>query len=278
MINSCPQSYPQNADKSLSERLERIYRDYNKREFVSPDPLQFLYGYGDPLDIEVVGLIASSLAYGRVASILASVSRVLDVLGTSPALAVADMPEAHIASALDGFAHRFVKGPEMAAFLAGVGRVIGARGTLEAAFSAHRGTARGRAGTLEAMDGFADEIVRAAGLEATHLLPRASKGSACKRLALFLRWVSRHDDVDLGIWRSLLPDEIIVPLDTHMFHIASGLGLTRRRSADGRTAVEITDGFAAICPTDPIRYDFALTRFGIRNELSVDELLDALKK
>jgi uncharacterized protein (TIGR02757 family) len=87
----------------------------------------------------------------------------------------------------------------------------------------------------------------------------------------------RSDDVDPGGWNGVLPCDIIVPLDTHMFHIASGLGFTSRSSADGRAAIETTESFSALCPDDPVRYDFALTRFGIRTGMSVGDLLDKFR-
>lgn len=275
MSGTYQQSIPQNGDKSLGARLEEVYAAYSRREYVSPDPLQFLYEYEDERDIEAVGMIASSLAYGRVASILQSVRRVLDLLGPHPAAALVSTSESELMSGLEGFAHRFVKGPEMASFLSGVGRAIGEHGSLEELFVRHR-DADGRAGTIRAMDGSAAEICRAAGLSRTHLLPRASLGSACKRYALFIRWMARSDDVDLGCWRRVSPRDILIPLDTHMFRISSGLGLTSRRAADGRAAIEITDGFANFAPDDPVKYDFALTRYGIRQELDVSTLLERL--
>jgi uncharacterized protein (TIGR02757 family) len=123
------------------------------------------------------------------------------------------------------------------------------------------------------MDAFASDVLGWGGLDSSHLLPRASKGSACKRLALYIRWMARRDDVDPGGWSKVSPCDIIVPLDTHMFHIASGLGFTARSSADGRAAMEATAAFRRLRPDDPVRYDFALTRFGIRTGMSVDELL-----
>jgi uncharacterized protein (TIGR02757 family) len=255
------------------ELLEELYGEFNRREYVSPDPLEFLYLYDDAADREVVGLIASSLAYGRVASILASSRKVLGVLGENPSdtLACADFPT--LASRLSGFKHRFNDETEMAKFLCGIGAALREYGTLENLFCSCRPEPCGRASTLEAMDGFARTILRGGGLGRSQLLPMASKGSACKRLALFIRWMAREDDVDPGGWSRVSPCDIIVPLDTHMFRIATGLGFIKRSSADGIAAAEATDGFAGICPSDPVRYDFALTRFGIRTGMSVDELL-----
>ncbi|MGH7162910.1 MAG: DUF2400 family protein, partial [Planctomycetota bacterium] len=96
------------------------------------------------------------------------------------------------------------------------------------------------------------------------LLPRPSDGSACKRPLLFLRWVARRDDgVDLGLWRRVRPDRLIVPLDTHVHRIAYWLGLTARRSPSWRAALDVTQALRAYDPADPARYDFALAHLGI---------------
>jgi uncharacterized protein (TIGR02757 family) len=95
------------------------------------------------------------------------------------------------------------------------------------------------------------------------LLSRPADGGACKRLNLFLRWLVRRDEVDLGLWKGVKPSKLIVPVDVHMARLAAFLGFHRRRAADLRTAVEITSAFRRICPDDPARYDFALTRVGI---------------
>lgn len=100
--------------------------------------------------------------------------------------------------------------------------------------------------------------------ERDFLFPDPRKGSACKRHNLFLRWVVRErDGVDLGIWTVLSPRSLIVPVDTHMARLGRWLGLTARRTADWRMAEEITHAFRAVCPEDPVRFDFALTRIGI---------------
>jgi len=255
------------------ELLEELYSEFNRREYVSPDPLEFLYLYDDPADREVVGLIASSFAYGRVASILASLRKVLAVLGKNPADALAGTDETTLLSRLDGFRHRFNDDAETAKFLSGIGAALREYGSLENLFCSNIPSPGGMSSTLEAMNRFAATILRLGGLGQSQLLPLASKGSACKRLALFIRWMARRDDVDPGGWSRVSPCDIIVPLDTHMFRIATGLGFVKRRSAGGIAAAEATAGFRALRPDDPVRYDFALTRFGIRTGMSVDELL-----
>ena len=65
-----------------------------------------------------------------------------------------------------------------------------------------------------------------------------------------------------------------MPTDTHIHNITRQLRLTERKQADLKTALEITRAFAAVSPEDPTRYDFALTRFGIRGALSVADLIE----
>ena len=103
-------------------------------------------------------------------------------------------------------------------------------------------------------------------------MPDPSKGSACKRLALYLRWMVRNDEVDPGGWKMVDPSALLIPLDTHMFNICTTLGLCSRKAADGRSAIEITEAFKKVCPEDPVRYDFALTRFGIRSDMKLEDL------
>jgi len=124
------------------------------------------------------------------------------------------------------------------------------------------GDARARLATFLApfREAWGEEIRR----ERDFLFPDPRKGSACKRHNLFLRWMVRGGDgVDLGIWTVLDPRQLIVPVDTHMARLGRWLGLTSRRTVDWRMAEEITDGFRVVCPEDPVRFDYALTRIGI---------------
>ncbi len=92
----------------------------------------------------------------------------------------------------------------------------------------------------------------------------ATKGSPCKRLWFFLRWMVRRDGiVDLGVWRTIDPADLIIPLDTHVYNVARAMGLTARRTPDIRTAREITDRLREVFPSDPVLGDFALFGYGI---------------
>ena len=129
---------------------------------------------------------------------------------------------------------------------------------------------------LPALSAFADALIAAADGGCPSLVPHPAKGSACKRLHLYLRWMVRRDAVDPGGWNGVPTAKLIVPLDTHMHRIGLGLGLTARRQADMRTALEVTRGFARHAPHDPVRYDFALTRLPILGLGPLPAILDRI--
>lgn len=255
------------------EALEGLVARYNRRRFVHPDPIEFLYAYPDLRDREIVGLIASSLAYGRVLQILRSISRVLDAMGPSPFAFLLDASPAKLRRTFAGFKHRFTTGEELVHLLGGVKRCVRAHGSLNACFTASFSEADET--VLPALLPFARELTCD---RPTSLIARPDSGSACKRLNLFLRWMVRRDQVDPGGWIAIPASALIVPLDTHLFRYARELGLTKRDQADMRTALEITGAFRAFAPGDPVRYDFALTRLGIRRDGLAEPFLAAFRR
>lgn len=254
-----------------AEKLERLYRQLNRREYVEPDPLQFLYEFQDPRDREIVALVASSLAYGRVAGILRAVSDVLERMMQEPARFLTDSTPGRLKRAMAGFKHRFSTGENVASMLAGAKRVIERYGSLGECYAKLDAACDGPT-ILPAMKAFVDELD--GDDQCGHLLPDPARGSACKRLNLMLRWMVRRDAVDPGGWTGISPARLIVPIDTHMHKMGLALKLTRRRSPDMRTAIEITSAFAAIYPDDPVRYDFALTRLGIRRQMDPQSFVE----
>jgi uncharacterized protein (TIGR02757 family) len=257
---------PAAAPLALVDTLEQVYRQYHQRAYVNPDPLTFLYDWKDVRDREIVGLVAACLAYGRVVQILKSVSAVIEKLGPSPYRFVTGNTLKTMQETFYGFRHRFADGEQMAALLFGAGRVIRQFGSLENGLAG--GLTPGAETILPALGHFYRQLTRGHSSPG-HLLPDPGKTSACKRLHLYLRWMVRTDQVDPGGWRCVSPSDLIIPLDTHMHTIGLRLDFTRRRQADRRTALEITDGFKNICSEDPVRFDFSLTRLGIRPELDM---------
>ena len=263
------------AEPALNDLLDSLYEKYNRCIFVHPDPLEFLYRYDDPLDREIVGLIASSLAYGRVAQILKSVASVLEKMSPLPSSYIERSSEKEIVADFSGFKHRFTTGGELSEMLVGIKAVRGKYGSLYACFKG--GFDKDSDTVMPALQRFTEELGDGFDCRKNSLLPEPERGSACKRLHLFLRWMVRSDDVDPGDWEDIPPSKLVVPLDTHMYRICRAIGLTKRRQADMRTALEITESFKRILPHDPVRYDFTLTRLGMWGDPDLKLLLGETK-
>ena len=245
----------------LKAFLEGMYYVYARRELINPDPLYFLYDYDDVRDREIVGLIASSLAYGRVAQIMKSVDRVLSCLGKSPREFLLKNSDDEILP--ESFKHRFTTAADMNTLLKNISEVLKEYDSIENFVGECLKESEGN--IFAGLDKFSDRLSYGRAEGSFSLITAPRDGSACKRLFLYLKWMVRKDEVDPGGWEVLRPSELVVPTDVHMHRIAGELGLTNRKSADLRAAIEITEGFREICAEDPVKYDFALTRLGIRN-------------
>ncbi len=255
-------------------QLEQIYEKYNRHEFVHPDPIEFLYNYDDLRDREIVGLVAASLAYGKVGQILRSIRKILVGMGDSPYDFVMDSSVNALHDAFVGFKHRFTTGEEIGRMLIGVKSVLEQFGSLENCFMA--GYRVEDENVIPALSAFTNRIAIAFEDNCSYLIPSPTKGSACKRMNLFLRWMVRKDDIDPGGWQRISPAKLIVPLDTHMHRIALALALTERKQANLCTAIEITEAFRKFAPEDPVKYDFALTRFGIRDDTELTGIIKTI--
>jgi uncharacterized protein (TIGR02757 family) len=256
--------------RSLRTFLEEVYGLYHRPEFITPDPLEFLPAYDDPLERELAGILASALAYGNVRVIVSSVSAVLDKMGPSPRGFITASSRRDLEETFRLFRHRFTTGYELSEFIHALGCVLRRFGSLENCFL--NGYDPRDPDTVRALDAFACEIGCFMGRRKNSLLPTPSSGSACKRLHLFLRWMVRSDEVDPGGWSGVSRSRLVVPLDVHMHAIGLALGLTARRQADLKTALEMTRVFREIDPEDPVRFDFSLTRMGMRRALDPADL------
>ena len=246
--------------KTTSE-MEALYKQYNKRGLVSPDPLQFLYAYKDIKDREIAGLIAACFAYGNVKQIIKNVGGILAQMGPSPYAFLMNKK-------FEGpFKYRFTTKEELLNFLDAIKNTIKKYGSLESCFLSYYKDGD----FVFALRSFAREL-RGYGSVKT-LVPDPDKNSALKRLNLFTRWMVRRDEVDPGGWRKIKSADLIVPLDVHMHRVARMLGFTKRNQADMKTALEISASLACHCKEDPVKYDFCLTRFGIRDDMSEDDLM-----
>ena len=259
----------------LRSGLENLRSRYDAR-FLSSDPLEFPRRFHRSEDREVVGLVASSLAYGNVTTIRTSVERVLARVGPRPAeFARSIEPHRQLERFLD-FRHRWTTGRDVVCLLYFVRQMIERFGSIGAFFregydcseeGIGMSLARFSEGALALDHGGlygSAKLPRSAGVR--YFFPSPKMGSACKRLNMYLRWMVRPDDgLDMGLWEFASPSRLVIPLDTHIARIGLHLGWARRKTRDWKMALEITRWLARLDPEDPIKYDFVLSRMGILN-------------
>jgi uncharacterized protein (TIGR02757 family) len=253
---------------ALKAALDRVRERCDVGARRAKDPVGFLHRYSDPKDQEIVGLIASSIAFGNVKTITAKLELALTRLGPSPSRMGDDALA--VFGAMHGWVHRVFRGEDLARLVIGARRVQRAHGTLGARFAADLAAT----GSLRpALARFAGAIRDASGLLTSpgaslrrgpaHLLPDPLGKSGSKRLLLYLRWMVRPaDGVDLGLW-AIPPSLLLCPVDTHIHKLGRNLGLTARTDLSWETAEEITRGLARFDPEDPAKYDFSLCHLGM---------------
>lgn len=262
------------ADRTLElrEPLDRLYRSFDSVTSAT-DPIHIVRRYGAPEDREIVGFCAAGLAFGRVASVLSSIEALLAVLGPRPAAFVRAFDPARHAVRLEPLGHRWIRGRDLAALLLILQRMLRESGSIERFFI--QGDDPAAPDIAPALDAFSTRALATdlrpvygptpARPGVGYFFPRPSAGSACKRLNLFLRWMVRKDAIDLGVWTSVAPSRLVVPLDTHVIRLGRCLRLTRYASPGWKMAADITASLRAIDPVDPIRYDFSLCHVGMMN-------------
>ena len=252
------------AERDLRPFLEAVHARFHTPEHAHQDPVRFPRSFADRADREVAGFVAAAMAFGRVAGF----TRVLDALfarlGPHPAAEIAAMDVAACRRTAAGLIHRFVGPEQIAGLLVGLGGLVRADGGLEPAFQ------RGFRTSGDIVDGLASlaGALRQSQPSPGFLVSAVGPQNPAKRLNLFLRWMVRADDLDLGLWRDVPAKALLVPLDVHVFRIAQLIGLLppRRsgpRLADART---LTAALARLDPDDPVRFDFALSHLGISGE------------
>lgn len=254
----------------LRERLDALVTTFDVST-IAPDPLQIPLRYETTDDQEVAALIAAAFAYGRADMIVKNIGAVVATMLPSPAAYLATFRRREAAKRFATFSHRFHKTPHLVDLLEAIAIARRNHNTLGDLFrSVYNPSDRDIGPSLTRfvevlIDGVVPRktgnVSRRRPLE--YLLTSPAQGSACKRMNLFLRWMVRRTEPDLGLWTFVDPSMLVMPLDTHVHRIATFLGLNRRNSADWKAARALTDRLARFDPSDPVRYDFAICRLGI---------------
>lgn len=260
---------------TLKSCLDSLADSYGG-DYLDSDPVGLVHDFSAMGDIEVAAFIASALAYGGAKQIRKSVRDALDRLDKSPSSCVMESSGRELRQRFKGFKHRWTDGDDMAYVLRKIGEIIMEHGSIGRFVES---IDRPGDGTIErTLSLFSSRIVDSyqseAGIKNTrngisYLVPSPIKGSACKRMAMYFRWMVRGpDDVDFGLWSFIHPSRLIIPVDSHIARMGTLLGLTERKSPDWKMALEITAALKTLDANDPLRYDFALVRPGILGECS----------
>jgi uncharacterized protein (TIGR02757 family) len=203
--------------------------------------------------------------------VLQSIERVLAILGSEPAAYIRAFNPRRHASAFKGIVHRWTRDADLVALIWILRQMLDQSASIEGFFA--EGCEPGAEDVEASLERFSTRAL-AFDLRAAYgrvparpgvcyFFPRPSAGSGCKRLNLFLRWMVRHDALDLGLWSRVSPAKLIVPLDTHVIRVGRCLQLTRYATPGWPMARDITLALRQLDPADPVKYDFALCHIGM---------------
>jgi len=254
------------------------YQRFHDPKYLVLDPLQIIREYLGMEGIEEVALIGALFAFGAVGQIKKSLS--LALLKTAAVQHSKIKSEKALAAAwfeaLRGFRHRIYVDRDLVLLKLLYRRSTHKFGSLENHFLKHHESSAetvelGLAGLIRDYRLWTDEIDFSPGMFFKHMLNSPEQKSACKRWVMYLKWMVREDDgLDLGVWKGLSgskvrSDQLVIPMDTHLFKISKKLKLTSRKTANWQTAIEVTRSLKKIDPSDPTRFDFSLCRVGMLN-------------
>ena len=255
----------------LKKTLDRFYRDYDFHDRLLHDPIEFPHRYIAPQDIEITAFISTCLAYGKVELFKGVLERLFSGMGESPYDFLLTTPLQKQKKIFAGIRYRFNENEDILCLLLILRTILLRHQSLENLFKKYYRQddvtiENGLKGFMEAMRAINTAAVYGRNIKPAGLLqffPSPAQGSACKRVNLFLRWMIRDRDIDLGIWRDIPKNKLVIPLDTHIARISRCLGFTSRNSQDWKMALEITGALKRFDPEDPLKYDFALCHHGI---------------
>ena len=248
-------------DKIL-DLLEAKYQMYNTKRFIVTDPVSIPHRYERKEDIEISGLLTALISWGNRKSILKSADRLMSYLENEPFnfITTASVKEFR---RFDHFVYRTFNGDDLLFMIYALRNIYLEEGGLEPVVL----SSFNRDGTIKsAITGLRDALLKTDHLKRSEKhLANPEKGSAAKRINMFLRWMVREDNsnVDFGIWKQIPTSALMCPLDIHSGNVARKLGLLSRKQNDWKAVEEITDNLRKFDKNDPVKYDFALFGMGV---------------
>lgn len=248
-------------DSEIKDLLDFHTARINSPAFIAEDPVQFPRMYSDPRDCEIAALLSATIAWGKRSMIIRNAARMLALMEGQPYRytieeGYLDLPQQNI--------HRTFFSNNLRHWLAGL-RLIYSRHQSIDDFARAIGAGQSPYPAVTLARGLNAMIAEACGGQAdSRCLPQNLDTSALKRLNMALRWLVRDDGiVDLGIWSSITPAQLRIPLDVHVINTSTALGLLQRKTADRKAVEQLTDRLRHFRPHDPVFYDYALFGLGI---------------
>lgn len=242
--------------------LDELVLKYETKEFIINDPIQFPHKYKKKEDIELVGFIASLFAYGNRKIFIKKIDELLkysnnDIIGY---IKNADFSEI----IKHNFNYRFSKPNDIVEILKILSKLYNTSNGLSELFE----YGYSKESTIQTMfkivvDYFYSNVSKELGQGFYHLLPNPHNNGAMKRMNMFLRWMVRKSEVDLGIWDFIPKSELLIPLDVHVARISREMNLLQRKTNDMQAVIELTNSLKQYDINDPIKYDFAIFGKGI---------------
>ena len=245
----------------LKDFLDHKAATYEQPHFLKHDPIQIPHLFDKKEDIEIAGFLVASIAWGNRLSIIKSGKRMLELMGNDPYHFVMQHTEKDLVP-FSTFVHRTFNGGDLCYFIKALKNLYSRHNGLEAAFSNIDKTNRIDQNIHRFCNTFF-ELVHEKRTEKHVADPL--KGSAAKRINMFLRWMVRDskNGVDFGLWKSLSPAQLSCPLDVHSGNVARNLGLLKRKQNDQKAVEELDRSLRNFDPKDPVKYDYALFGLGV---------------
>ncbi|WP_144963405.1 TIGR02757 family protein [Gillisia sp. Hel_I_86] len=245
----------------LKEFLDSKVVQYNNFDFIESDPISIPHRFSLKEDIEIAGFLAATIAWGNRKSIIKNANRMMAHLENSPYDFVMNHAEEDL-EPLNDFVHRTFNGLDFKSFIRSLKHVYTHHDGLEAIFSipTNNGSLQPHISNFKRVFFEIDHLPRTKKHVSDPL-----KGSAAKRINMYLRWMIRKDNagVDFGIWKSISPALLSCPLDVHSGNVARKLGLLGRKQNDAKAVLELDLSLRKLDKEDPVKYDFALFGLGV---------------
>ena len=249
----------------MRELLERLHDRYNNESFIEADPISVPHSFTRPVDREIAGFLAATIAWGNRRAIVQSAHRMMRYMDNAPEDFVRNATEADM-EYLRTYVHRTFNGVDFQDFVRGLRHIITEWGSVGNYFE----TRYEEHGDLRPVisDFRRDFFAAEHDAHCEKHLSSIDKGAACKRLCMYLRWFVRHDDrgVDFGMWRRIPMSALYMPLDIHTGRMGRNLGLLNRKQSDWKAVEELTASLRELHADDPVRYDYSLFGLGISGD------------